>query len=376
MKRIFAGFALTTALTCHAENVTFYGVLDEGLTYTTNQSGHSQLKLTNGSLGSSKFGLVADYKLDNGYRAIGRVEGGFDINTGKLANGGRLFGRQAFAGLESPYGTITVGRQYDLALDSLIGLSGAGRFGGVAATHASDEDNMWGSYSLTGVIKYNSPVFDGFKFAALFGPAGGGSEPSVGSKRSASVSYANEVLTSSAFYSRIGKPATTLYDAGSMPVAGASFSNPITSPVFSGYVSAQTRVEFGAGVNYLWGPVLTGFTYTSTRFEDVVRTPSTPFSGTATFNNYEVLATYRLNPTWMLGASYDYTKAQTATYQQWNAGAWYNLSKQVLLYALLYRQQATGRDSTGQLAVAALPYFIPSSNGQQGAMRVGLRVTF
>ena len=376
MKRFVAAAALTMALTCHAENAVLYGALDDGLTYTTNQSGHSQVKLTNGGLGSSKFGLLVDFKLDNGYRVIGHLEGGFDINTGKLANGGRVFGRQAFAGVESPYGVVTLGRQYDLVLDSLIGLSGAGRFGGVAASHASDQDNMWGSYSLTGVIKYNSPVFAGFKFAALYGPAGGASESTVGSKHSVSVSYANEALSSSAFYSYIGKPATSLYDAGASPVAGASFVNPIASPIFRGYVSAKALVETGAGVNYRRGQALVGFTYTSTRFEDVVRTSSTPFSGTATFNNYELLATYKLTSAWLLGASYDYTKGQTATYQQWNAGAWYSLSKQVLLYALLYRQQATGVDSTGQLAVAALPYMGPSSTGEQAAARVGMRVTF
>lgn len=376
MKRLVATFALTVALTCHAQNAVFYGVLDDGLTYTTNQSGRSKLNLSNGGLGSSKFGLRAEAKLDGGYRVFGQLEGGFDINTGKLGNGGRLFGRQAYVGVDSPYGVVTLGRQYDLVLDSLIGLSGAGRFGGVLATHASDEDNMWGSYSLSSVVKYNSPVFAGFKLGLLFGPAGGPSDASVGSKHSANVTYKNEGLSSSVFYSRIGKPATSIYDASASPVVGGSFVNPVASPIFRGYVSAQTLQEVGAGVNYQRGPALVGFTYTSTRFQDVLRTSSTPFSGTATFDNYELLATYKLTSAWMLGGSYDYTKGQTATYQQWNAGAWYTLSKQALLYALMYWQQATGVDSTGHPAVAALPYLASSTTGQQGALRVGVRVTF
>lgn len=376
MKRLIAAVALATAFACHAENTLFYGVLDDSLAYVSNQAGHSQTRLSNGALGSSRFGLSVDYPLNQDYRVVGRLEGGFDINTGKLANGGRMFGRQAFAGVQSPYGTITLGRQYDLALDSLIGLSGAGRFGGVAAAHAGEEDNIWGSYSLTGVIKYNSPVFAGFKFAALFGPAGGGSEPSVGSKRSVSASYANDALSSSVFYSRIGQPATTLYDASSMPTAGANFVNPVASPIFRGYVSAKARIEFGGGVNYRWGKALAGFTYTSTRFQDVVPTSSTPLAGTAIIDNYELLATYKLTAAWMLGASCDYTKAPMATYRQWNAGVWYTLSKPVLLYALLYRQQASGIDSTGQRAVAALPYIAASSTGEQAAFKVGMKVSF
>ena len=190
------------------------------------------------------------------------------------------------------------------------------------------------------------------------------------------MTYKNEGLSSSLFYSRIGKPATSIYDASASPVAGGSFVNPVASPIFRGYVSAQTLQEIGAGVNYQRGPALVGFTYTSARFQDVLRTSSTPFSGAATFDNYELLATYKLTSAWMLGGSYDYTKGQTATYQQWNAGAWYTLSKQALLYALMYWQQAAGVDSTGHPAVAALPYLASSTTGQQGALRVGVRVTF
>jgi predicted porin len=55
-----------------------------------------------------------------------------------------------------------------------------------------------------------------------------------------------------------------------------------------------------------------------------VHTSSTPFSGTATFNGIEANATYRITPAVLVGAAYNYTKAETAEYSQVNVGAEYD----------------------------------------------------
>lgn len=368
---------MSTATVSYAQSsVTLYGAVDNGLTYTNNQGGHYNVQASNGALGSSKWGLLINEDLGGGYSTIARLENGFDINTGKMNNGGRLFGRQSYVGLGSPYGTVLMGRQYDLVLDSLIGLSASGRFGGILATHAADVDNVWGDYSLSNSIKYISPTYAGFKVSGLFSLGGVAGDFANGKKASVSVSYIGGALSAAAVFSRINNPATSIYDASAEPVAGGTFVNPITNPTFSGYVSAQTLQVAGAGVNYRIGAAVLGFTYTNTRFEDVVRTSSTPFAGTATFNNFEALATYNVTPTVMLGASYDYTKAPTAKYLQTNVGAWYNLSKSTLLYATTSWEHATGVDSTGRSAVAALSFLTPSSTGNQVAVRSGIRHTF
>ncbi|MEX4004984.1 porin [Paraburkholderia sp. EG285A] len=288
-------------------SVTLYGAVDDGLTYTNNQGGHHNVQASNGALGSSKWGFLINEDLGGGYSAVARLENGFDINTGKLNNGGRLFGRQAYVGIGSPFGTVLMGRQYDLVLDSLIGLSASSRFGGILATHAADVDNVWGDYSLSNAIKYISPTYGGFKLSGLFSFGGVAGDFSNGKKTSVSLSYTDDALSAAAVFSRINNPATSIYDATAAPVAGGTFTNPITNPTFSGYVSAHTLQVAGAGINYRLGAALLGFTYTNTRFEDVVPTSSTPFSGTATFNNFEALATYNVTPTLMLGASYEYT---------------------------------------------------------------------
>ena len=101
-----------------------------------------------------------------------------------------------------------------------------------------------------------------------------------------------------------------------------------------------------------------------------------PFSGTATINNYEALATYNVTPALLLGASYDYTKAEPAKYLQLNVGTQYRLSRRTLLYATTSWERATGIDSMGKSAVAALSFLTPSSTNSQLAVRAGIRHLF
>jgi len=350
---------MASSAAIHAQStVTLYGVVDDGITFTNNQGGHQDYQASNGALGSSKWGFFVNEDLGGGYSAVARLENGFDVNTGKFNNGGREFGRQAYVGLGSPFGSVLLGRQYDLVLDSLLPLSGAFKFAGILGTHAADVDNMWGDYSLSNSIKYLSPVYGGFKVSALFSLGGVAGDFANGRKESLSVTYGYNALSASAVFSRVRNPGTSIYDATANPAAGTTFVNPITNPTFSGYTSAQTLQVAGAGVNYKIGAAQLGFIYTNTRFEDVVRTSSTPFSGTATFNNFEALGAYNITPAWLMGVSYDYTKAET------------------LFYAITAWEHATGTDSTGKQAVAALSFLTPSSTANQIAVRVGVRHTF
>ncbi|GAB7522798.1 hypothetical protein PBS_17820 [Paraburkholderia sp. 2C] len=105
----------------HAQSsVTLYGLLDAGLQYTNNVgSGGSLFRQTSGNINGSRFGMRGNEDLGGGLGAIFVLEGGFNINNGKSAQDGRLFGRQAFVGLSSKeYGTVSLGRQYDALTDT------------------------------------------------------------------------------------------------------------------------------------------------------------------------------------------------------------------------------------------------------------------
>jgi predicted porin len=110
------GSALAALLCCVSvesrANVTLYGVVDAGVSFTNNQvGGGSVVRQTSGSLSSSRWGVRGSEDLGQGLKAVFVLESGFDVDTGKSAQGGRLFGRSAYVGLESQWGSILFGRQ-------------------------------------------------------------------------------------------------------------------------------------------------------------------------------------------------------------------------------------------------------------------------
>ena len=117
--------AATLPHAAHAQ-VTLYGAVDSGITWVNNVrttansagafTGGSVTRMANGVVWGSRFGFKGTEDLGGGNQAIFTLENGFTPSNGALGNGGRLFGRQAFAGLSnSKYGTLTLGRQYDSA---------------------------------------------------------------------------------------------------------------------------------------------------------------------------------------------------------------------------------------------------------------------
>jgi predicted porin len=104
----------------HAQgSVTLYGIVDAGVEYVNRvqpKGGRagSVVQQDSGNLAGSRWGLKGSEDLGGGYRAIFTLEGGFNTNNGGLGQSGRLFGRKAFVGLSTPYGTVTLGRHQNL----------------------------------------------------------------------------------------------------------------------------------------------------------------------------------------------------------------------------------------------------------------------
>jgi len=82
-------------------SVTLYGMLDAGLSYTSNVNGHSDYALVGGASGSNKWGLLGQEDLGGGLKAVFKLENGFNIATGGIGGQGpigssrSLFNRQA-----------------------------------------------------------------------------------------------------------------------------------------------------------------------------------------------------------------------------------------------------------------------------------------
>ncbi|AET94058.1 outer membrane protein (porin) (plasmid) [Burkholderia sp. YI23] len=383
-----AGFVTGVA---HAQSsVRLYGILDEGLNYNSNAGGSHQYAMASGVLNGSRWGLRGQEDLGGGFNAIFVLENGFDINTGKLGQGGLEFGRQAYVGVSSPYGTFTFGRQYDSVVDNLGILEVGDQWGGYMAAHPSDNDNFNNTNRTNNAIKYTSPTFHGVTASGLYSL--GGVPGSVGRNQvwSVGANYSQGPLYAGVGYLNVRNPNTSFYGAGGTvapTVGGVPGSNFGSSPVISGYASARTLQVIGTGAAYTFGAFTLGATYSNTQFRDLGDTSSGPvpaggISGTAKFNNVEINAKYQITPALLVGAAYVYTHNDgadgrgSARYNQGSVGVDYFLSKRTDVYFVGTYQRASGTDSTGREAVASINQLTASTTDHQTALRIAIRHKF
>ncbi|SAK93857.1 porin [Caballeronia hypogeia] len=159
-KLMTAAGALALSCGAHAQSsVTLYGILDTGIELVTH-AGPTDDKVVRmpGITGSvpSRWGLRGTEDLGGGYAAIFTLENGFNVRSGDINQGGRLFGRQAWVGLSSRFGTLTFGRQYTMSYWAIVDADQLGPdiYGGVGSIDAyipnarSDNTVAWkGTFS-------------------------------------------------------------------------------------------------------------------------------------------------------------------------------------------------------------------------------------
>jgi len=118
-KTIYA--ALAAALAAGAaqaqSNVTMYGIIDAAVEYYSNAdaAGNSLTRMPSlgGGMFPSRLGFRGSEDLGDGLKAIFQLENGFAPDTGTLGQN-RLFGRQAWVGLQGKWGQLTFGRNYNM----------------------------------------------------------------------------------------------------------------------------------------------------------------------------------------------------------------------------------------------------------------------
>lgn len=126
------GGACVSSIGCanaQAQSVTLYGIIDTGIEYLNhaNAAGASIVREPiNTGTAPSRWGLLGKESLGGGWEAVFTLESGFEAGSGASKQGPRLFGRQAFVGLNGPYGAVTFGRQYSMLLQELTQFSWIG----------------------------------------------------------------------------------------------------------------------------------------------------------------------------------------------------------------------------------------------------------
>ncbi|WCM18609.1 porin [Paraburkholderia bryophila] len=380
------GIACTAAQA--QSSVTLYGIVDAGFRYNNNAGGKGQAAIAGGNESASRFGLTGVEDLGGGYRAVFTLENGFTTTTGAL-QAGLMFGRQAFVGLGTPFGTVTLGRQY-LTLSSYLGPFEAGSDwaarGAGWGYHPAGLDDVDGTERANNAVKYVSPRYRGLQFGATYSLGGIAGEVTRNEMISTGIDYAQGAFKFAAAYLFVKNPNYSLFGNNA---TSSTTGNNFASPIFSGYATAGSQQVFGAGTSYDIGQFTVGGIYTNTKFGDLGGTavagsplPKGEAGKSVTFNTAEANLKYRLTPALLLGVAYAYTRASSfegesgASYQQWNLGADYALSKRTDLYAVLLHEKAGGFDSTGHRAVAAMTFATPSASDAQTGFTVGIRHLF
>jgi predicted porin len=376
----FAGVA-------HAQSsVTLYGIIDEGFNINTNSGGKHLYNLSSGVLQGSRWGLRGTEDLGGGLKAIFVLEDGFDVNTGKFGQGGLEFGRQAYVGLSSQFGTVTAGRQYDSVVDYVGPLEAGDQWGGYIAAHPGDIDNFNNAYRTNNTIKYTSANYNGLTFGGTYSFGGIAGNVTGNQIWSLGVGYNNGPLVLGAGYLNARTPAASggmFNNGGTAAAANAA----VTSTVYDGFASANTYQVIGLGGAYTFGAATVGATYSNIRFGNLGKTFASPYAGqSATFNNAELNFKYQLTPALLIGAAYDYTRgveiagASRAQYHQGALGVDYFLSKRTDVYLTGVYQHALGDtlNASGDTvaATADINNLSPSSNQNQFTARIGIRHKF
>ncbi|MFJ2992907.1 porin [Pandoraea sp. NPDC087047] len=401
MKYGMPAIAVASCLVCgsafaQSSNVRLYGLIDNGFVYNNNAKGASQYQLASGNLQGSRWGIAGTEDLGGGLSAVFRLEGGYSIDSGALGQGGSLFGRRATIGLANRYGTFSLGRQYDALTDYMAGYSATGSargdvvksWAGVYGAHPGDLDNLGGSNRTNNVIKFSSASFNGLSGEVAYSLGNKAGDITSSQSFSFAGAYRNGPLDAGVAYQNVRNPNYANWGVNpSANTATSTSSLNMNSPIYSGFASAKTMQVVAAGAAYQIGTVRIGGIYTNVEFQHLGGTPGNglnplKLAGTAVFNTYELNVAWRPIPVVQLALSYALTQGSSvgsvsgANYGQWNLGADYSLSKRTDLYAVMVYQRASGVDSTGKAAVAAVANLSASSTSSQVGATVGIRHVF
>lgn len=215
---LLAGFAGSAQA---ANSVTLYGVIDTGLSYqyaklkdkAGDSHSESQVGLRNGVQAGSRWGLRGTEDLGDGLRAVFTLESGFNSDTGRSAQGTRLFGRQSTIGLASDsWGQVDFGRQTTIG-NKYVG--GIVNFGSIYAPAGGTFFSTGDTTRYDNQIQYRSPSFGGFEFGVGYSfevngtspgnsaVAGGKSGSYYDRELNAGIKYANGPLAVAVAYDQI-----------------------------------------------------------------------------------------------------------------------------------------------------------------------------
>lgn len=270
-----AGLMGAASVASAQSSVTLYGIVDGSILYTshtmnmlTGQNAGHQFSFTDSGMSGSNFGMRGAEDLGGGMRAVFALESGISVANGKFSNSnGNFFGRQAWIGMESPYGTVKAGLQYSPFFLSLYQTDprGMSYFGSGLVSYVNNVyvTGLFNSNALT----YTSPEIAGIQAMGMFAMGGAAGDFQAGRQYSASLRYhiGGFTLTGALYSGNAGGTATstpvpsTVEFVGRTIGASYRFQNSLTiSASYALYKVAQSfdNSVYSGGLSYMITPYL------------------------------------------------------------------------------------------------------------------------
>ncbi|CAB3746008.1 porin [Paraburkholderia solisilvae] len=352
-------YIATQSTTAGAQSVTLYGELDAGLAYVSNVNGHTQYRATSGLIDGSFWGLQGTEALGDGTQALFRLERGYSVSSGEQFND-----HPAYVGLQSnPFGTLTLGHQYDLVHDYFAPFTLTGGTGGTAFAHPFDNDNANNSYLAANSVKYASASYGGFSFGGMYAFSNAAGRFAQNRAYGIGANYANGPFSAGASWMHNNGRGLTengAFEAASLPG--------VDQPVVD--ASAQKQDTIAAGASYVIGDVTLAGAWSRAIYTGVADTDSGAALPSIAFSNYEISAIWSVTPTIALAGMYVYTDASSTHWHQGALQAVYQLSKRTDVYAEAIYQRAS------ENGLAVINTNDPSSNRNQVLVATGIRHRF
>ena len=271
MKKTLIAVAALSAMAASAmaANVTLYGKIDQGFQVQSQKEGNGDRDTTwkgvSGISSGSRWGLKGTEEIADGYTVGFVLESGFDGMDAKFGDSERLFNRDAFLTLNTPFGMLTVGRTGKLS-DGNTGdiIAGQASPFGTSYKLASSTSNTFVGFDTSRTdraVRYVSPKFAGVQFHAEYANMNGKDTASTKKRYGGvGVSYANGPFYAAVTAETIKLPAS---DTAKDPKAFgfAANYNFGVAKVFAGYQYAKESAKWGdlnAGTLGVSAPVAGG----------------------------------------------------------------------------------------------------------------------
>jgi predicted porin len=270
--------------------IKIYGKVDAGLVSESGGAAGSVTNLNSGIASGSRIGFKGSEDLGGGLSANFVLENGFNVDKGTAGQGGLLFGRQAFVGLNGHAGIATFGRQYspyykvlrDVADPFAAGL--AGKAGNIMETN-SRVNNM---------AEYVSPRLGGVYVDTFYGFGEVAGDSTKSRSLGGALRYANGPIEVALAHHQLNNAAGT-DSAKNTLLAGR-------------YDFGVAKASFGYAINKGTG---------TEDSRDALFGVAVPFGAS------KVLASY---------IRHDDRSAANSNATQWALGYFYSLSKRTSLY--------------------------------------------